>query len=84
MPVMSAEQRLFNPHFRARGLYADIEHPSLGAEPIFNLMWNLSKTPSRIRRHAPLLGEHNRQVFCDILGMPEAEVENLEDSQVIW
>ncbi len=84
MPVMSAEQRLFNPPFQARGLYADIEHPSLGAEPIFNLMWNLSKTPSRIRRHAPLLGEHNRQVFCDILGMPEAEVENLEDSQVIW
>ena len=84
MPVMSAEKRLFNPHFRARGLYADIEHPSLGAEPIFNLMWNLSKTPSRIRRHAPLLGEHNRQVFCDILGMPEAEVEKLEDAQVIW
>lgn len=84
MPVMSAEQRLFNPHFRARGLYAEIEHPSLGAEPIFNLMWNLSKTPSRISRHAPLLGEHNRQVFCNILGIPEAEVEKLENSQVIW
>ena len=84
MPVMSAEQRLFDPHFRARGLYADIEHPSLGAEPIFNLMWNLSKTPSRIRRHAPLLGEHNQRVFCDILGMPEEEVEKLEDAQVIW
>ena len=84
MPVMSAEQRLFNPHFRDRGLYTEIEHPALGAEPIFNLMWNLSKTPSRIRRHAPLLGEHNRQVFCDIMGMPETEVEKLEDSQVIW
>ncbi len=84
MPVMSAEQRLFNPHFQARGLYADIEHPSLGAEPIFNLMWNLSKTPSRVRRHAPLLGEHNRQVFCDILGMSQEEVEQLEGAQVIW
>jgi len=84
MPVYSAEQRLFNPHFRERGLYAEIEHPSLGAEPIFNLMWNLSRSPSRIRRHAPLLGEHNRQVYCDILGMSQEQVEELENSQVIW
>ncbi|MFQ6028529.1 MAG: CaiB/BaiF CoA transferase family protein, partial [Dehalococcoidia bacterium] len=64
LPVMGAEERIFNDHFRERGLYADIEHPALGAEPIFNLMWNLSQTPSAIRRHAPLLGEHNQQVFC--------------------
>lgn len=84
IPVMGAEERLFNPHFRARGLYADIEHPALGAEPIFNLMWNLSRTPSAIRRHAPLMGEHNRQVFCGILGMSEPEVKALEEAQVIY
>ena len=83
-PVLDAEGRLFNPHFQERGLYTDIEHPALGTEPIFNLMWQLSRTPPRIQRHAPLLGEHNREVFCGLLGMDEAEVSRLEEEQVIW
>ena len=70
-PVLGAEERLFHPHFMARGLYSDTEHPALGAEPVFNLMWNLSKSPSRVRRHAPLLGEHNREVLCNYLGLSE-------------
>ena len=83
-PVLDAEGRLFNPHFRERGLYSDIEHPALGTEPIFNLMWQLSQTPPRIRRHAPLLGEHNREVFCGLLGLAETELSRLEEEQVIW
>ena len=83
-PVLGAEGRLFNPHFQERGLYEDIEHPSLGAEPIFNLMWLLSGTPPRIQRHAPLLGEHNREVFCGLLGMDATEISMLEEKQVIW
>ena len=84
IPVMGAEDRLFNPHFRERGLYSDIEHPSLGAEPIYNLMWNLSRTPPSIRRHAPLLGEHNQQIFGGLLGMSEKEITRLEEDQVLW
>ena len=83
-PVLSAEERLFHPHFMARGLYADIDHPALGAEPIFNLMWGLSKTPSAVRRHAPLLGEHNRRILCDTLGLSAAELADLEERQVVY
>ncbi len=83
-PVFSAEERLFHPHFMERGLYSDIDHPALGAEPIFNLMWGLSKTPSAVRRHAPLMGEHNRQVLCDTLGLSTAELAELEERQVVY
>ena len=83
-PVLNAEQRLFNPHFRERGLYAEIEHPALGAEPIFNLMWQLSRTPPQIQSPAPLLGEHNPDIFANLLGMPPAELSRLEQEQVIW
>ena len=83
-PVLGAEERLFHPHFMERGLYADIDHPALGAEPIFNLMWGLSKTPSAVRRHAPLMGEHNRQVLCDTLGLGEDELAELEERQVVY
>ena len=84
MTLMDAEERLSNPHYQARGLYEYIEHPALGSEPIFNLMWKLSKTPPSIGRHAPLLGEHNSQVFSELLGMGLEEISQLEEAQVIW
>ena len=84
IPVMNAEDRLSNQHYQARRLYSEIEHPSLGMEPIFNLMWNLSDTPLRIQRHAPLMGEHNLEIFRDLLGLSVKEIENLEVGQVIW
>ena len=83
-PVLDAEGRLFNPHFRERGLYSDIDHPALGSEPIFNLMWQMTSTPPRIQRHAPRLGEHNREVFCGLLALAEADLSRLEEEQVIW
>lgn len=83
-PVLSAAERLFHPHFMARGLYSDVDHPALGAEPIFNLMWGLSKTPSAVRRHAPLLGEHNRRILCGALGLSDAELAGLEARRVVY
>ncbi len=32
---------------------------------------------------APLLGEHNRKVFSEILGMSDAEIEALERDKII-
>ena len=84
LPVMCAEDRLFNPHFKDRGLYSDIEHPSLGTEPIYNIMWNLEQTPPSIRRHAPLLGEHNQQIFGGLLSMGKEDIARLEEDQVLW
>tara|TARA_B100001146_G_scaffold155476_1_gene136738 strand:- start:237 stop:1472 length:1236 start_codon:yes stop_codon:yes gene_type:complete len=84
IPVMGAEDRLFNPHFKERGLYSDIEHPSLGAEPVYNIMWNLERTPPSIHRHAPLLGEHNQKIFGGLLGMAQEEITRLEEDQVLW
>ena len=83
-PVMRAEDRLFDPHFQERGLYSEIEHPSLGAEPIFNLMWKLDRQPPTIRRHAPLLGEHNQEVLGGLLGISSDEIDRLEKEQVLW
>ena len=84
IPVMDAEERLYDRHNRERGLYKEIEHPSLGVEPIFNLMWNLEKNPPSIRSHAPLLGQHNEQVLCGMLGLSQAELEDLKSRQVVY
>lgn len=82
-PLLDHQARYFDPHFRARGTYVEIEHPILGAEPIYNLPWQMSETPARLRR-APLLGEHNRYVFCDVVGIPEDEFQRLVEEKVLY
>jgi crotonobetainyl-CoA:carnitine CoA-transferase CaiB-like acyl-CoA transferase len=47
-------------------------------------MWGLNKTPSAVRRHAPLMGEHNREVLCGILGLNDGELAELEARQVVY
>ena len=45
--------------------------------------WKFSRTPGKIRSAAPKLGEHNRAVLADMLGMSEDRVGALEESGVI-
>ena len=84
IPVMDAEERLYDRHNQERGLYHEIEHPSLGVEPIFNLMWNLERNPPSIRSHAPLLGQHNEQVLCGMLGLNQDELADLEERRIVY
>ena len=46
--------------------------------------WRFSETPARIDGWTPDLGQHNLEVFSDILGLTPEEVHQLEESRVIW
>ena len=83
IPVMDAEERLYDRHNREQWLYHEIEHPSLGMEPIFNFMWNLDRTPRAVRGHAPLPGQHSERVSCGLLEMTKEEVKRLEEDQIL-
>ena len=43
----------------------------------------LSKTPAKIRHSGPPLGQHNQEVFCDELGLDQAEMRELKKDEVI-
>ena len=45
--------------------------------------WKLSGDGVGVRRPAPLLGEHNRYVLGDILGMSDEEIEELTKAGVL-
>ena len=43
----------------------------------------LSATPGDVRRLGPELGEHNREIYQDLLGLGAEEITRLRDAGVI-
>jgi crotonobetainyl-CoA:carnitine CoA-transferase CaiB-like acyl-CoA transferase len=84
MPSFKAKDLFSDPHVMARGGIADIQHPVLGTRKTITPPWALSQTPARIARTAPLLGEHNKYVLGELLGIPQAELARLVEDRVVY
>ncbi|MDA8124979.1 MAG: CoA transferase [Deltaproteobacteria bacterium] len=84
MPSLSAKDILSDPHIKARDVINEIDHPVLGKKVVVNPSWKLSETPARIHKASPLLGEHNEEVFRDLLGMSQNEINKLVEEQIIY
>jgi crotonobetainyl-CoA:carnitine CoA-transferase CaiB-like acyl-CoA transferase len=52
-----------NPQVRARGMLREVEHPTAGTVRLPGSPMFLSRTPTTVRRHPPLLGEHTEEVL---------------------
>lgn len=76
-PVLKALEVFDNPQLKARGFFEVVHHPEAGTHLLPGMPWKLSRTPGRIRRPAPCLGEHNREVLGGLLGLSPAQIESL-------
>jgi benzylsuccinate CoA-transferase BbsF subunit len=83
-PSLSNKALFNDPHLKARKIFTQVEHPVLGRDWVIAPPWRLSETPASIRRHGPLLGEHNHEVFERRLGMSREEIARLEEEEVIY
>ena len=83
-PSLSNKALFNDPHLVARKTFTQVEHPVLGKDWVITPPWRLSGTPASIRRHGPLLGEHNHEIFGRRLGMSREEIARLEEEQVIY
>jgi len=66
-----------DPQLAARHHFRPLDHPVIGAHVVEANALRFSATPEEIRTPAPKLGEHTEHVFCEILGMSEAEYRAL-------
>jgi len=82
-PVHDANSIHDDPHLAARGYWLELSHPKMSAwkQPVSS--WRLLEARPTPRRHAPLFGEHNREILCGLLGRPEFELGELEAAGVI-
>ncbi|HEY6643920.1 CoA transferase, partial [Povalibacter sp.] len=70
-------------HFQAREAIRDVEHPDFGTLKMQNVAPKLSETPGGIRSPSPQLGEHNEEVFKQLLGMTAERFAQLQAQKVI-
>lgn len=79
-----AQEMLEDPHFAARQALTEVESERFGKIKMQNAFPFLSETPSSIRTPAPSqIGQHNDEVYRDILGLSDAELAALKAAQAI-
>ncbi|MDR6391648.1 CaiB/BaiF CoA transferase family protein [Paraburkholderia phenoliruptrix] len=67
-PILSYPEAFASEHARHRNMCMEIEHPNEGTVKNIGFPVKLLGTPPTVRRHPPLLGEHNDEIFAEING----------------
>ncbi|MEK9723344.1 MAG: CaiB/BaiF CoA-transferase family protein [Rhodospirillaceae bacterium] len=82
-PINSIADIFADPHFKAREDIVTIPVPGIGEVPVPAPLPKLSATPGEIRALGPELGNANKEVYQDRLGLRDDEIAALKDTGVI-
>lgn len=63
VPVNTMQELANDVHFNERGAFVEIDHPIAGKFKYFGRPFIMSETPWQLRRPAPMLGEHNAEIY---------------------
>ena len=72
-----------DPHFRARQMLVEVDHPVLSKLTMLGITPKLSSTPGAIRHAGPSLGADTGTVLRETLGLSDLDIEALADARVI-
>jgi crotonobetainyl-CoA:carnitine CoA-transferase CaiB-like acyl-CoA transferase len=75
-PINSIADMAADPHTRAREMVVELEHPRAGRTRALGLPVKLSRTPGKVSRPAPMMGQHTREVLAEF-GFSKEEIEAL-------
>ncbi len=82
-PAYTAEQFFRSPQIEAHGYLMEIEHPLAGKLKYPGWPYLFSNISWRTKQPAPLLGQHNEEVFCDRLGYTKKDLLKLRQAGII-
>lgn len=82
-PLRNVRELQNHPQLRERGFFTRLEHAVVGELDYPNFPFRIDGEYLPIGNPAPLLGEHNAEVLCGLLGLVDGELEVLEKAGVI-
>ncbi len=82
-PVLRGPDLLADAHYKDRGTFVTVDHPQVGPKQYPGIPWRMSATPGRVRWPSPTLGQHNRDVYGELLGLTGPEIDLLEKTGTI-
>jgi formyl-CoA transferase len=81
--IYRAPEMLDDPHFKARNAIIDLPHPDFGVLKMQNVAPKLSETPGSVRTASPAMGQHNDEIYLELLGLPKDRYEDLKARKVV-
>ena len=81
-PINTIEEVFDNPQVKHLGIPRQITHPMMGTSNLVGSPINMSGTPPKFFRPAPLLGEHTNEIL-ERLGYEAAAISELRNSGVV-
>jgi len=82
-PIYSIKDAFEDEQYQARGTLQVVNDPVIGPVMMPSPVPRLSLTPTGIQRPAPAVGEHNEEIYGELLGLGRAELERLKANGVI-
>ena len=81
--VQTPEDLANCPQLEARGYFEEVHHPVIGKLKVPFRLMNMTESPSQYYRPAPLLGQHNEEVYTELLSYNSEELARLRGHGVI-
>jgi crotonobetainyl-CoA:carnitine CoA-transferase CaiB-like acyl-CoA transferase len=81
--VQSGADLAADPHLDARGFIQTVSHPSLGEVRVAGLPLRFTGTDLGPFSRSPLLGEHNEEIICGLLGHSRVELVEWMEQGVV-
>lgn len=82
-PVLTMDEVMKDPHLQARKAFVKVHHPTAGEVTLLAPWIRMSETPSSINSPAPLIGQHNEEIYCGLLGLDRKELDALIKDGVV-
>ena len=83
-PINDVKQIVEDEHIRnAREMFVDVEHPVIGKMVVNGNPVKLMDMMPRVNMPAPTLGQHNEEIYKDVLGIDEETYNRLVEDNVI-
>jgi crotonobetainyl-CoA:carnitine CoA-transferase CaiB-like acyl-CoA transferase len=81
-PIQTVDQALSDPQVIARGMVAEVQHPTAGPMRVVGCPIRLTRTPASVRTAPPLLGQHTDDILAG-LGLSGSEIAELREAGAV-